>query len=392
MKCDLSILCPLLVGIVACGVAGPDASLDDEGGGSDSVAASGGAGAGEDMPGGAGAGAAGGGGGGITSGGGGGGEPDCPAGVICVGTFPFAHSATTTGAASDQFDSYGCGPQNESGPEVVYRVDVPSEGFLWLDLSDLPAGVDVDLHLLASLDPDDCLDRGHWEVGQLLPAGSYYVVVDTWVDANDGPADGAYTLGIGVTTVQDLTGWGVSPAVAADALHVFDRAWDQGQVDTSAYAVVDFAVHASQPRMWVFDVFDAALRHQTYTTVGDMSDPDGDGWADIFSNQSGSHQSSLGLMKGAELYSGTYGNSMRLDGLELGYNDDVRPRAIVVHPWTGSDPAYATANPSGAAPTWGCLGIDPAIVDDLRAFLANGGLILSHFPDGDWSTDSSFMP
>ena len=164
------------------------------------------------------------------------------------------------------------------------------------------------------------------------------------------------------------------------------------EVETTAYAVVDFAVHASDKRMWVFDVFEASLQHETYTSVGEMSDPNFDGWADSFSNQSGSHQSSLGLMKGAELYVGDFGNSMRLDGLEPGYNDKVRDRAIVVHPWNGSAPAYATSQPAGAAPTWGCLGIDPAIVDDLRSFLANGGLILSHFPDGNWSSNSSYLP
>jgi hypothetical protein len=157
--------------------------------------------------------------------------------------------------------------------------------------------------------------------------------------------------------------------------------------------VVDFAVHASQRRMWIFDVFEASLRHHTFTTVGDMSDPNGDGWADVFSNASGSHQSSLGLMKGAETYTGTYGESLRLDGLEPGYNDNIRDRAIVLHPWNGSMQAYVDANPAtGAAPTWGCFGIDPAIVLDVRAFLSDGGLLLSHFPDGNWSTQSSYLP
>ncbi|MCA9623215.1 MAG: murein L,D-transpeptidase catalytic domain family protein [Myxococcales bacterium] len=308
-------------------------------------------------------------------------------------SFPFEHSSTTTGAASDQFDSYACGPQNESGPEVIYQVELTSPGFLWLELSGLPAGVDIDVHLLGSLDPNDCLDRGHWSVGDLLPAGQYYVTADTWVDGNGVPADGAYTLGIGLTTVQDLQGWGMDGGVAYDALHVFDRAWHDGLVETTAYAVVDFAVHAAQKRMWVFDVFDTSLRHHTYTTVGEASDPNADGFADSFSNLSGSHKSSLGLMKGAELYTGTYGPSMRLDGLEPGFNDNVRPRAIVVHSWTGSAPAYVATHPtSGAAPTWGCLGIDPGIVEDLRSFLAEGGLLLSHFPDGSWSQTSTFLP
>jgi len=399
MKLESTIAVLSLVTLTACGVSGPDPASDEGAGGSGGdvfgpAAGVGGQGADPGPSGtgpGNGAGSGSGGNGGSGGGTGGGGGSDCPAGVICVDSYPHFHDGNTTGAASDQFDTYGCGSQNESGPEVLYRIEVPSEGFVWLDLSGLPAGVDVDVNLLGSLDPNDCLDRGNWDVGELVPAGQYFVSVDTWVDGNGVPHDGAYTLGVGLLTVQDLQSWGIDPSVAADALRVFDRAWTYDQVDTTAYAVVDFAVHAADERMWVFDVFEASLHHQTYTSVGDVSDPDHDGWADSFSNQSGSHMSSLGLMKGAELYVGSYGNSLRLDGLEPGYNDNVRDRAIVVHPWTGSAPAYVMSQPAGAAPTWGCLGIDPAIVDDLRTFLAGGGLILSHFPDGDWSANSTFL-
>jgi hypothetical protein len=319
----------------------------------------------------------------------------CPAGVVCVTSFPFSHTSTTTGAASDQLDLYSCSTANESGPELVYRIDVPSDGFLFLNLpeSDMAPGVDVDVHLLGSLDANDCLDRGHWSVGELVTAGQYYVTVDTFVSSGGDSADGAYTLEVGLTTVDDLTGWGMSASVASDALHAFDEAWSKGEVETAAFAVVDFALHASKPRMWVFDVFETSLQQLTYTTVGEASDPDGDGWADVFSNVPGSNQSSLGLMKGAELYTGTYGASMRMDGLEPGYNDNVRSRAIVLHPWTGSTDDYVSAFPSsGAAPTWGCLGIDPDIVEDVRTFLADGGLLLSHFPDGGWSASSSYLP
>lgn len=396
MKLNSAISALSLLALTACGVAGPDGAPDDEdgvgGSGAADTTAAGGQGGDPAGPGVGGSGGTGGGGAGSSTGGGGagGGEPDCPAGVICVDSYPFFHSSTTTGAP-EQFDAYGCSAQNEAGPEVLYRIDVPADGFVWLDLSGLPAGVDVDVHLLGSLDPNDCIDRGHWDVGELVPAGQYFVSVDTWVDENGMAYDGGYTLGVGVTTVADLQGWGIDPSVASDALKVFDNAWSDDLVETTAYAVVDFAVHASDQRMWVFDVFEASLRHATYTSVGEMSDPNFDGWADSFSNTSGSHQSSLGLMKGAELYVGSFGNSMRLDGLEPGYNDNVRDRAIVVHPWNGSAPAYATSQAAGAAPTWGCLGIDPAIVDDLRAFLANGGLLLSHFPDGSWSNGSSFL-
>ena len=51
-----------------------------------------------------------------------------------------------------------------------------------------------------------------------------------------------------------------------------------------------------------------------------------------FSNTPDSKQSNIGLMKTAETYpSRKFGYSLRLDGLEKGFNDNARRRAIVMH-------------------------------------------------------------
>ena len=89
-----------------------------------------------------------------------------------------------------------------------------------------------------------------------------------------------------------------------------------------------------------------------------------------------------GMMRAAETYTGMFGYSLRLDGLESRYNGLVRSRAIVVHPWEGSVDGYV--NYWGeTAETWGCPGIDPAVSADVINFLANGGLMFFHYPDGD---------
>ena len=50
-----------------------------------------------------------------------------------------------------------------------------------------------------------------------------------------------------------------------------------------------------------------------------------------FSNNRGSNQSSLGLFRTGESYQGKHGYSLRLDGLEKGFNDNARNRAVVMH-------------------------------------------------------------
>jgi hypothetical protein len=115
-----------------------------------------------------------------------------------------------------------------------------------------------------------------------------------------------------------------------------------------------------------------------------------DGWAVDFSNISESHQSSLGMMKGAESYYGSFDYSMRLDGLENGYNDKVRSRAIVVHGWTGSRPEYVQSYGS-VAPTWGCPSVDDREVQWVVDTLKDGSLLFFWYPDGDWSINSGYL-
>ena len=57
----------------------------------------------------------------------------------------------------------------------------------------------------------------------------------------------------------------------------------------------------------------------------------GDTMAVAFSNEMGSHESSLGLFRTEGVYTGQFGYSLRLSGLEPGINDKARQRAIVVH-------------------------------------------------------------
>ncbi|MDP6947193.1 MAG: hypothetical protein QF464_23790, partial [Myxococcota bacterium] len=55
----------------------------------------------------------------------------CPADVVCVDALPFLHAADTGLDGQSQLDGYSCAPEtDESGPEVVYRVEVFTAGFL----------------------------------------------------------------------------------------------------------------------------------------------------------------------------------------------------------------------------------------------------------------------
>ncbi|MGK0360711.1 MAG: hypothetical protein ACI9U2_003025 [Bradymonadia bacterium] len=99
-----------------------------------------------------------------------------------VDTFPFTHLGDTSVVAQRAFDSYpGCdAPQNQGGPEVLYRLDIEEPVTLRAYVFDR-GGVDIDLHMLGALDPDSCLERHDSSFAASLDPGTWYFSLDTFI-------------------------------------------------------------------------------------------------------------------------------------------------------------------------------------------------------------------
>jgi hypothetical protein len=98
--------------------------------------------------------------------------------------------------------------------------------------------------------------------------------------------------------------------------------------------VIDFSLPSNQKRMWIIDMKDGVILHFGHVSHGRNS---GNLMAQKFSNKNSSYMSSLGFYLTAETYQGKHGYSLKLDGLEPGFNDNARERAIVIH---GADYAH----------------------------------------------------
>jgi hypothetical protein len=316
----------------------------------------------------------------------------CPQGVVCVDHLPFQHEGTTLGGQR-MFDGYACAPEvGEAGPEKVYRVFIPTRGFLALELSGVEDEADPDVHLLHELDPAECVDRGHWRAGSLLDPGTYWVVVDSWSDDDGEAYPGDYNLSLHLTTTEDLEALGISSALSSDALFAFGVAWDRGETRRFEYAITDFSMHSSYPRQWIVNLADGRLLWHLHVAHGAGSvEGDDPGIATDFSNVPESHKSSLGMVRTAETYVGDYGFSCRLDGLEEGFNDNVRRRAIVLHPWEGVRPSYIRRE-GHARPSWGCPAVDDAIAPQVVEQMADGALMFFWHPDSAWYEESRYLP
>ncbi|UYZ64167.1 murein L,D-transpeptidase catalytic domain family protein [Hymenobacter weizhouensis] len=92
--------------------------------------------------------------------------------------------------------------------------------------------------------------------------------------------------------------------------------------------IIDFSRPSRQKRLWVLDVVRGRLLHHTLVAHGRNT---GEDLARNFSNQEGSEMSSLGFYLTGTTYQGKHGLSLKLHGLDPGYNTNAFARAVVVH-------------------------------------------------------------
>jgi L,D-transpeptidase-like protein len=96
-------------------------------------------------------------------------------------------------------------------------------------------------------------------------------------------------------------------------------------------SVCDFGLSSKQKRLFIINVDNYELVLNTYVAHGRRS---GSEYARSFSNRSNSHQSSLGFYITGNTYYGEHGFSLRINGVDKGFNDKAVRRNIVIH---GSD-------------------------------------------------------
>lgn len=164
----------------------------------------------------------------------------------------------------------------------------------------------------------------------------------------------------------------LSREVLDAALSATACAQARGEVDGHALAVIDYTRPSVLQRLWLFDLDTGDVRRMLVA----HGEATGGLWATDFSNTPDSHQTSLGLFRGAEVYEGDHGRSLRLDGLEPGFNDAARAREIVVH---GADyVSYGFILRNGRlGRSWGCPAVPTDEADALVTALADGGALFA---------------
>jgi len=92
--------------------------------------------------------------------------------------------------------------------------------------------------------------------------------------------------------------------------------------------IADFDQASTKKRLYIIDLQKQHIVLNTWVAHGQRSGEDS---AVKFSNQNDSFSSSIGFYLTGEEYQGKHGRSLKLDGMDQGYNDNARLRSIVIH-------------------------------------------------------------
>ncbi|WP_046246611.1 murein L,D-transpeptidase catalytic domain family protein [Hymenobacter terrenus] len=92
--------------------------------------------------------------------------------------------------------------------------------------------------------------------------------------------------------------------------------------------VVDFDLPSTEKRLWVLDLAKNEILFHTLVAHGHNS---GENEATTFSNTDQSNMSSLGFYATGSEYQGKHGHSLRLEGLDEGFNTNAAARSVVMH-------------------------------------------------------------
>jgi hypothetical protein len=181
---------------------------------------------------------------------------------------------------------------------------------------------------------------------------------------------------------------GLEPAVLQLALDAASRAEARGLArQPRTLSVIDYSLPSTEKRLWVFDLATRELLFHELVAHGKNT---GANLATSFSNRDESKQTSLGLFVTDATYHGGNGYSLRLDGLDAGFNDNARRRAIVMH---GAD--YVSAGFARAqgriGRSWGCPAVPTAVHREIIDAIKGGGLVFAYYPDRGLLERSEFL-
>ena len=150
--------------------------------------------------------------------------------------------------------------------------------------------------------------------------------------------------------------------------------------------ICDFSKSSFKKRMYIIDVVNYKILMNTYVAHGKNS---GGAYANTFSNKAKSLASSLGFFITKNIYFGKHGMSLRLAGLEPGFNDKAEKRAVVIHgaPYIGDTRLHSDY----MGRSFGCPAVPQAEARKVINFIKDGTCLFIYHPSANYLHGSKLL-
>ena len=181
----------------------------------------------------------------------------------------------------------------------------------------------------------------------------------------------------------------LNPEVFEKAYLGFQNLKKAGMLDADAHllSVCDFSLSSTQKRLWVIDLNEKKILYNSLVAHGKNT---GEEFAQKFSNTESSYQSSLGFYITETTYNGSNGYSLKLLGMDAGYNDAALQRAIVMH---GAD--YVSEDfirsQKRIGRSWGCPAVPRALAEPIINTIKGKNCLFVYYPDADYLSHSKWL-
>ncbi len=203
-----------------------------------------------------------------------------------------------------------------------------------------------------------------------------------WWHSATTAASSASKLSVLAPQMPDL-----NPKVLQLALKAYQCAQNRDLTKKNIITIIDYSKPDTQKRLWVVDLNKDKVLFHTLVAHGQGS---GGMVPNFFSDKPETHASSLGVFLTSNTYNGHDGYSLKLDGLEPGFNAHANERNVVMH--GASYVSQQIVNQYGRlGRSWGCPAVPKTEVVPIVNTIKNGSLVFAYYPDRSWLSQSKFL-
>ncbi len=156
---------------------------------------------------------------------------------------------------------------------------------------------------------------------------------------------------------------------------------------TTLITICDFNLSANKKRLWVIDLSNNKVLYHSLVSHGKNS---GEEFATSFSNTVNSYQSSLGFFVTDTTYFGKNGYSLRLNGMDKGFNCNALERAIVMHGAAYCSEDFIVEN-QRLGRSYGCPAVPNEIAQELIDVIKEKSCLYIHFDSPSFTSQSVWL-